>query len=148
MFGFYSNILYKMVKFLAIKTLYLLNRSSLYSYPAFQGGFKATLQTRRTSLLAVGLKLKPCSVPWVHPLEYSREHNHQLHKATARLQLGWEIVGHGVLQPLAALMTHEALGRHSLHQDNTILKKKNKLLKSVAINIALLDQLDILSHSL
>lgn len=98
--------------------------------------------------MAVGLKLKPCSVPWVRPPEYSREHNHQLHKATVRLQLGWEIVGHGVLQQIGAFMTHEALGRHSLHQDNTILKKKSKLLKSVAISIALLDQLDVLSHSL
>lgn len=47
-FGFYSNILYKngKIRNMAIKKLYLLNRSSLYSYPAFQGGFKATLQTR------------------------------------------------------------------------------------------------------
>lgn len=109
---------------MAIWKLHHHNRSSLYSYPAFQGGFNAALQTictvpvDRGSVAAALL----CTLGVSFRIQWGTQR--QLHKAAVRLQLGWKTGGHAVLWPLGAFTTHEALGRHSLHQDNTILKKK------------------------
>lgn len=109
---------------MTVSKFYLLNRSSLYIYPAFQGGFKATLQTRRTVPLDSGSVSAAllCALGVSSRIQWRTQH--QLHKATVRLQLGCKIVGHRLLQPLGAFTTHEALGKRSLHQNNTILKKK------------------------